>query len=304
MTDKISREITSTARGIVRLNEPLAKHTTFGIGGPADIFFEPADPEDLATVISRATELGINWWVLGDGANVLVSDKGVRGIVIKLGRNFAKIKIDGNVVTAGASAKLDKLVTQTARIGLSGLECAAGIPGTVGGGIVMNAGTYHGCIGSRVESVKVIRSDGSTAELSQNEIGFRYRWSIFQSSISDIIMQAVFRLTPADPDELMKKVEEIRARRSRNLPSCGRSAGCVFKNPDETTSAGKMIEIAGMKGARIGDAIVAEEHANFILNIGNASAYDVKTLAEKVRRAVKDKFGVELEYEIRLVGEW
>lgn len=304
MTDKISREITSTARGIVRLNEPLAKHTTFGIGGPADIFFEPADPEDLATVISRATELGINWWVLGDGANVLVSDKGVRGIVIKLGRNFAKIKIDGNVVAAGASAKLDKLVTQTARIGLSGLECAAGIPGTVGGGIVMNAGTYHGCIGSRVESVKVIRSDGSTAELSQNEIGFRYRWSIFQSSISDIIMQAVFRLTPADPDELMKKVEEIRARRSRNLPSCGRSAGCVFKNPDETTSAGKMIEIAGMKGARIGDAIVAEEHANFILNIGNASAYDVKTLAEKVRRAVKDKFGVELEYEIRLVGEW
>jgi len=304
MTDKISREITSTARGIVRLNEPLAKHTTFGIGGPADIFFEPADPEDLATVISRATELGINWWVLGDGANVLVSDKGVRGIVIKLGRNFAKIKIDGNVVTAGASAKLDKLVTQTARIGLSGLECAAGIPGTVGGGIVMNAGTYHGCIGSRVESVKVIRSDGSTAELSQNEIGFRYRWSIFQSSISDIIMQAVFRLTPADPDELMKKVEEIRARRSRNLPSCGRSAGCVFKNPDETTSAGKMIEIAGMKGARIGDAVVAEEHANFILNIGNASAYDVKTLAEKVRRAVKDKFGVELEYEIRLVGEW
>lgn len=304
MNEKILTEIIAAARGTIRLNEPMSKHTTFGIGGPADIFFEPADADDLACVISRASELDIPWWVLGDGANVLVSDKGIRGLVIKLGKRFAEIVIEGEVVTAGAAVKLDNLVTKTARTGLSGLECAAGIPGTVGGAIVMNAGTYHGCIGSCVESVKVVKSDGSSADLSQNDIGFRYRWSIFQNNTSDIIVQAAFRLAPADADELVKKVEGIRSRRTRNLPNYGRSAGCVFKNPDENTSAGKMIELAGMKGARIGGAVVAEEHANFILNIENATAEDVRSLAEKVRSAVKDKFGVELEYEVRLVGEW
>jgi len=301
--DRLADLLREVARGIVKVDEPMSKHTTFGIGGPADVYIEPTDADDLASVMARVAERGLPWFVFGDGANLLVSDKGIRGLVIKMGRPFSKIKIEGELVTVGSAAKLDKVVSATVGAGLSGLEYAAAIPGTVGGAIVMNAGTYRSQIGDVTEQVSVVTNDGRRLDLTPEDLQFGYRWSMFQADPSKIIVGALLRLRRGEKEELVRMMEAVRRRRAINLPSVGRSAGCVFKNPDGV-SAGQLIDQAGLKGLAVGDAVVADRHANFILNMGRAAAADVRELAERVRGAVKDKFGIELEYEIRIVGDW
>lgn len=295
-------EIRQIVRGTVKLNEPMSKHTTFGIGGPADVYIEPADANDLAGVMAWINEQRLPWFVFGDGANLLVADKGVRGAVIRMGKPFTKVKIDGERVIVGSGAKLDKVVTLTTEAGLGGLEPAAAIPGSVGGAIVMNAGTYRGQIGDVVERVSVVTSDGRQVDLTPENLQFRYRWSVFQGDKSMIIVEAVLHMKPGDRDELMRTAEFVRHRRNTNLPG-GRSAGCVFKNPDGR-SAGQLIDEAGLKGACIGDAVVADKHGNFILNTGHATAAEVRELAEKVRGIIKEKFDINLIYEVRIVGDW
>lgn len=296
-------DIRAKIRGIAKADEPMSKHTTFGIGGTADVYIEPADADDLAAVMKWISDQQMPWFVLGDGANLLVSDKGIRGAVIRIGRQFAKVRIESGRVTVGSGAKLDKLVTTTVNDGLAGLESTAGIPGTVGGAIVMNAGTYRGQIGDIVESVSVVTCEGNRREMIQNDLQFSYRWSVFQAEKIGIIVEATLTLKPGDKEELVRTMNNIRNRRGVNLPSVGRSAGCIFKNPNDL-SAGHLIEQAGLKGARIGDAVIADRHANFILNMGSATACDVLALAEKVKDTIKMKFDINLEYEVRIVGDW
>lgn len=300
---QLAEELRKSIRGIVKTDEPMAKHTTFGIGGPADLYIEPADTDDLAQIIVWLNERQIPWFVLGDGANVLVADKGIRGAVIHMGKPFRKVKIDGEKVIVGSAAKLDKVVSATVDAGLAGLESTAGIPGTIGGAIVMNAGTYRGQIGDVTEKVCVVTTDGVQLEMTPENLQFRYRWSVFQEDKNKIIVEAYLGLKPGNKEELVRTMEYIRHRRNMNLPTVGRSAGCMFKNPDGY-SAGQLIDEAGLKGTSIGDAVVADKHANFILNMGKASATEVKELAERVRGTIKGKFDIDLEYEVRIIGDW
>ncbi|HOK55656.1 MAG TPA: UDP-N-acetylmuramate dehydrogenase, partial [Armatimonadota bacterium] len=212
-------------------------------------------------------------------------------------------KIDGEKVIVGSAAKLDKVVSATVDAGLAGLESTAGIPGTIGGAIVMNAGTYRGQIGDVTEKVCVVTTDGVQLEMTPENLQFRYRWSVFQEDKNIIIVEAYLGLKPGNKEELVRTMEYIRHRRNMNLPTVGRSAGCMFKNPDGY-SAGQLIDEAGLKATSIGDAVVADKHANFILNIGKASATEVKELAERVRGTIKGKFDIDLEYEVRIIGDW
>lgn len=283
-------------------NEPMAGHTTLGVGGPTDYFVEVADDNELASLMRHIVSNALPWMVLGDGTNLLVSDKGVRGVVIQLGDQFERIAVDGNVITAGSAARISSVADTAAKHGLSGLAGVGTVPGSVGGAVVMNAGTHQGYIDEVTESVSVVTESGEKRTLSREECGFTYRNSRFQGDRSLIITTAAFALRPGDGKAIEEHLESVRRHRSETQPQ-GKSAGCFFKNPPNA-SAGKLIELAGAKGLREGGAEVSPIHANFIINTGSATASDLRNLAERVRAMVREKHGIELEYEVRLVGEW
>ncbi len=282
-------------------NEPMSAHTTLGVGGPADVWVEVETEADLATLMSLIHEAGMPWMVVGDGANLLVSEKGIRGVVIAPKGQFAEIVVDGLRIRSGAAARISAVADIAAENDLIGLEGVGTVPGSVGGAIVMNAGTHRGYIDAVTESVSTITEDGRQVLLTKEDCGFTYRGSRFQTDHSFIIASVVFAMQPGDGAASRKHLEEVRRHRADTQPP-GRSAGCFFKNPG--TSAGKLIELSGCKGWREGGAIVSETHANFIMNTGNATASDLYALAERVRAAVREKQGIELEYEVRLAGEW
>lgn len=296
-------ELRGFVRGIIKENEPMSLHTTYGIGGPADVYVEPADEEDLATLFKWVNENKIPHLILGGGANLLVSDAGVRGIVIQLGRPFSTWKIEGERLTAGAGALLVKVIDASVQAGLKGLEVATGVPGTVGGAVIMNAGTHRGWVGDVIENVRVIRSDGSFQLLAKEDLDFSYKHSALQGDATRIITKVTFKLEPGDKEHLVRTVQMLKRRRNDSQPTVGKSCGCVFKNP-EGGSAGLLIDEARLKGKRRGDAVISDVHANFILNMGNATASDIRSLAEEVRDIVQEKHGVKLEYEVRIVGDW
>ncbi|MDH7601999.1 MAG: UDP-N-acetylmuramate dehydrogenase [Armatimonadota bacterium] len=298
----------------VRLNEPMSAHTTLGVGGPADVYVEVADEEGLVSVIRYVSTHDVPRLVVGDGANLLVSDRGIRGVVLSLVGDFQRVKVEEPYIEAGAGARLSTVADLAADSNLAGFEPVGVVPGTVGGAIVMNAGTHAGYIDQIVRDVHAIDELGNKLVLSRDECGFSYRSSRFQRDDSLIITKAVFRLHPGDGAEIRKLLERVRRHRAESQPR-GKSAGCFFKNPPASSSseqpqsgyclsAGKLIEQAGCKGLSRGDAVVSEVHANFIINRGNATARDILALAEDVRRIVKEKTGIELEYEVRIVGEW
>ncbi|MDO8587967.1 MAG: UDP-N-acetylmuramate dehydrogenase [Armatimonadota bacterium] len=299
---EIAQELRSRIAGIVRADEPMWKHTSFGVGGPADLYAEPACADDIVTLIAEADRRGISWQPIGDGQNLLVADKGIRGMVIRIGKAMGYIHVDGSRITAGAGAKLTKTVDVAVSHSLAGLEGCTGVPGTIGGAIVMNAGTRYGYVGDIARRVRVVKSDGSLRDLTPDEVGFSYRSSALHGS-GRIVVEAEFELRPGDKAELVSIVEKLRRRRAMTQPSAGKSAGCVFRNPDEE-HASRLIDEAGAKGMREGDAEVSPKHANYLVNTGSASAEQVRTLAERVRKLVQDRFGVLLEYEVKLVGEW
>lgn len=289
-------------RGYVAENEPMDRHTTLGVGGPADIFVEVLDEDELSAVMGYISRSGLPWVVIGDGSNLLVSDNGIRGLALRLGGDLKEVRVEGAVMVAGAAAQISAAADIAARHNLGGLEGVGDVPGSVGGAIVMNAGTHRGYIDAVTRSVSVVTASGERLMVPRDECGFVYRGSRFQQDRSLLITRATFDLIPGDGESIARRLREIRGHRWEKQPR-GRSAGCFFKNPPGR-SAGKLIEEAGCKGMSQGGAVVSSAHANFIINENNATAADLRAVAERVRQMVREKHGVELEYEVRLVGEW
>ncbi len=280
---------------IVRLNEPMAPKTWFRLGGPARYFIEPRSREELTTVVKRLAENNIPMYLLGGGANLLVRDQGVDGAVISLSHSaFSRVVIDDRMVRVGAGKDVLKLVLELAKTGLAGLECQAGIPGTVGGEIRMNAGGTFGDIGSTVAEVTVMDSFGQVFTRQRDDLVFSYRRSNINAKI---ILDALFELTPENPDRLAQRVKEIWMYKRNTQPLKDNSAGCIFRNPD-CLSAGKLIDEAGLKGSVVGGAEISQHHANFIVARHGASSADVLALMELARKTVRDKTGIELESEV------
>jgi UDP-N-acetylmuramate dehydrogenase len=283
-------------RDITRRDVPLAEYNWLRVGGPAQYFVEPRNPDELQAVIRAGFEADVPVRVLGGGSNLLVPDEGVSGITIRVaGEGFAGIDIQENIVRAGAGALLSNVMSQSVSRGLAGLETLVGIPGTVGGALHGNAGTRHGEIGEHVRSVTVLTAKGERFVRTEDELTFSYR----QSSINELaIIEAEFELTPDDPDEIARRMRKLWIMKKSTQPLSFQSAGCIFKNP-RGLSAGALIEQAGLKGTRVGQAEVSDRHANFIVTHDGATAADVRKLIELVRGKVEETHGVDLEIEIQ-----
>ena len=288
--------------GAIVKNAPLAPLTTMGVGGPARYLAKPRTIDDAIRVRRIADSEGQSVTVLGGGSNIIVSDEGIKGIVIKLDSDlFREVEKEasGNLWRVGAGARLSRLVSDAAESGLSGLEPLAGIPGTVGAALRMNAGGKFGSIGSLVDWVEVI-ADGELRRLTPADAGFDYRSSKLDNVL---VVRCGLKLAISDPETVRARTKEIIDAKAASQPLSARSAGCIFKNP-ERDSAGRLIEAAGLKGARCGGAVISERHANFIVNDRSASASDVMTLIRFAHRAVQNQFGINLELEVKPCGQW
>lgn len=292
-----ARNIFKEVKGRVCLSEPLSELTTFRIGGPARFFIEPQDISALKSAISLSKKNKIPLLMIGSGSNILAPDKGVGALVLRLTRpNFTKIKIRGNSVEAGAGVPLVKLLHSVRKRGLSGIEFLAGIPGTVGGALVMNAGIPGKNIADSVADVTVMDYNNNIRKLKKRQIRFGYR----ESSLSgQIVLGATFKLDRQDSKLIKKSTDDYLRYRCLSQGAYGNCAGCVFKNP-AGHSAGKLIDICGLKGERVGGAYISTKHANFILSSGKAKAGDVLKLMNIVKKKVKKRFGIILEPEIKI----
>ncbi len=284
-------------RGHIALAEPLGKYTSFRIGGPADYYLEPADKRDTAEIVAYLQRGAVPFLVIGRGSNLLVSDEGVRGAVMNFESGLHAIRSEGDLVLVDAGMTLARFVDFCIQRGLQGVEMLPGIPGTIGGAIMMNAGAYGGEISDHLVDVEVLR-EGRIVRVPKAEAGFSYRRSGFSG---DIILGASFRLPAGDMAQTMKTRRELLLKRNQSQPLNLPNSGSMFKNPAGTHAA-KLIEEAGLKGTRIGNAQISEKHANFIVNLGGATARDVLGLIEAARASVLARTGIRLELEVRLVG--
>ena len=288
-----------------RIGELLGRHTSFRIGGPADVFLEVASVPELAGILRACVAHATPVFFLGGGTNLLVSDRGARGVVVKLGKAFDFVEWDlgGEDVRlrVGAAVPFKRLVMQTVAEGLAGIEFAEGIPGTIGGGLLMNAGAFGGEIGRVVDAVEAVTERGEVVVLPRERLGFAYRRLDLPTRL--IVTAMRLRLRRGDPTALAAAMADAKARRDRHQPKGHPNAGSIFKNPPGAP-AGKLLEAVGLKGARLGNAMVSLRHANFIVNLGGARAADVKGLMDLAARVVRQRLGVELEPEVRLVGDW
>jgi UDP-N-acetylmuramate dehydrogenase len=282
-------------------NRSLASLTSFRIGGPADLFVAVDDEKQLSAVMAAAYQHSVPVFCLGAGTNLLVSDRGIRGLVVTLGAGLASTGVHGNSVSVGAAMQFRTLVETVVEHGLGGLEFGEGIPGTVGGGLVMNAGAFGGEIARVVTLVHGVTETGERRALTNQEMGFAYRRSALPRGF--VITRVEFELEPGDREMLWAQVHAIRALRAARQPGDYPNAGSVFKNPPGNF-AGRLLEAAELKGRRIGGAAFSCRHANFIVNLGGARANDVRGLIELARDKVHQATGVLLESEVKLVGEW
>ena len=289
-------------KGKLLFNEPMKYHTSLQTGGPADVLLLPKDTNDVSRVIEYANKRNIPLHVVGNGTKLLVSDRGIRGIVIKIANTLDNLNVLGERIIAEAGAPLARAVTIATKLGLCGLEFAAGIPGTVGGAVAMNAGTYLGSMRDVVRSVTVIDLSRTLRVLTNKECGFNYRKSIFQQG-NTIILKAEISLKEGNPEEIGRKIDELMNKRRLSQPLDKPNAGCIFRNPN-SVSAGKLIEDVGLKGARIGNAQISKVHANFIINLGKAKADDILALIKLAQERVEAKYGLQLIPEIRIMGGW
>lgn len=280
----------------------MSGHTTFRIGGPAKIFVTPEDRRELAAVLALCRKEGCPWTILGNGSNLLVSDSGFAGVVIQIGKGFDQIAIEGEQMAAGAGALLAQAARQACRAGLSGLEFATGIPGTIGGAVVMNAGAYGSEMKDILLSAQVLTEDGSQREVSAGELELGYRTSSILRN-GWIVLGVRLRLQKGDPETIGQRVRELTAARKAKQPLEYPSAGSTFKRP-EGFFAGKLIQDAGLKGFQIGGAQISEKHSGFVINRGGATASDVMELCRQVSEKVKAQSGVELEMEVKTLGEF
>jgi UDP-N-acetylmuramate dehydrogenase len=285
----------------IRAAMPLAELTSFRIGGPADLFVAVEDESELMHAKAAAYRASVPCFCLGAGTNLLVSDRGMRGLVVRLGDGFRKIKIDGTKVVAGAGAAFGTLVQTVVDRGLEGLEFGEGIPGSVGGGLVMNAGAFGGEIAKVVTLVHGVTEAGEAIALTKDDVKFAYRRTQLPNHF--VITRVDFELARGDRDQLTTRVAELKSKRAARQPRGVPNAGSIFKNPPGNF-AGKLLEGAGLKGTRLGGAAFSDQHANFIVNLGGAQAAEVRALIEMARNKVKEQSGVWLEPEVRLVGDW
>ncbi|WP_417850839.1 UDP-N-acetylmuramate dehydrogenase [Thalassoglobus sp.] len=282
---------------ITKIDEPLAPYTWLRVGGPAQLFIEPRNTEELVEVVEAVSAEELPIKILGGGSNILVNDNGFSGVVIKLsGDEFSKVSVNGNTVSAGGAAMLSNTISSAVGAGLAGLENLIGIPGTIGGAVKGNSGGRHGDIGQFVKSVDVLTASGERFTRSGDELSFDYR----TSSINElVVLSAELELTPDDPDEISKRMRQIWIVKKAAQPFSFQSAGCIFKNP-RGLSAGALIEQAGLKNTKIGTAEVSDRHANFIVTHENAKAEDVINLIDVIKSRVHEVHGVNLETEIQI----
>ena len=279
----------------------MKKHTTFRIGGPANLYIAPK-ADQVADIVKLCRQFGVPFFVIGNGSNLLVGDKGFDGVVIEVGRNASEIEITGDCIEATAGATLAAIASKAAGAGLTGLEFASGIPGCLGGALVMNAGAYGGEMKQVVTKVCCLTKEGEVITLTGDEMEFGYRHSIVIEK-EYIVLSAQMRLQHGVEEEIRKTMRELNEQRVAKQPLQYPSAGSTFKRP-EGCFAGKLIMDAGLAGYTVGGAQVSEKHCGFVINIGGATAMDVRTLMEEVSRIVREKFGVSLEPEVKMVGQF
>lgn len=277
----------------------LKDYTTYRVGGKALGLIAPKTVEELKNILKKLKEHKIKYKILGNGSNLIFNSRGYDGVIISL-NEFQSLEMIGRYITVGAGYPLMRLAVKASLSGLSGLEFATGIPGTVGGAVYMNAGAYRSDMGYVVTSVKVLTPDGSIMELSNPELEFHYRTSFFQTHPGYICLEAKLTLQYGDKDAIMEVIQDRKKRRIETQPLDYPSAGSVFRNPPGD-SAGRIIESLGLKGMRIGDALVSDKHANFIINVGNATGEDIKKLILEIQKIVKEKTGIELKIEQEFV---
>lgn len=284
----------------VLADEPMKNHTTFRVGGNARYFVEPQTTEELQAVIAYAKNEQMPYYIVGNGSNLLVSDAGYHGIIIHLFKNMSKIEIEDTRITAQAGALLVRVASMARKMSLTGLEFASGIPGTIGGAMVMNAGAYGGEMKDVVKEVTVLKEDGTIVVYSGEEMNFGYRQSRVTKE-GGIVLEAVMELQKGDPEEIQARMDELKEQRQRKQPLEYASAGSTFKRP-EGYFAGKLIQDAGLRGFCIGDAQVSEKHCGFVINRGNATASELMELIREVQKKVYEDTGVHLETEVKLLG--
>ncbi|MCH5258779.1 MAG: UDP-N-acetylmuramate dehydrogenase [Lachnospiraceae bacterium] len=286
----------------ILFHQPMKEYTTFRVGGEAECLIMIRQEEELAKLIPYLNKIEQKYFILGNGSNLLVGDKGYRGIVLKLDGEMEQISVDGTHISAKAGALLSKVAVTARDNGLTGLEFAAGIPGSIGGGIVMNAGAYDGEMKQVVESVRVMDCDGQISVLDNDTMEFGYRTSIIKNR-PFIVLEVVLRLAEGDREQISARMEELMQLRRSKQPLEYPSAGSTFKRP-EGYYAGKLIMDAGLRGYRIGGAQVADKHCGFIINTGKATAADIREVIEEVQQRVKERFHVSLEPEVVFLGDF
>lgn len=297
--EHVARLIKDRTGCSVKTAEPLSRHTSFGIGGPADLFVEPHTVAELITALRLLHEECIPYYFLGNGTNLLVGDKGVCGAVVRLRGEFARYHYDGETVVSGAAVPLALLAKDTCREGFINLAFASGIPGSLGGALYMNAGAHGSALGDFVLNAVILDRDLVIQKLSRQDLNLAYRKSGIPHG--SVICSVRLQLEPGDRDSIGRKCREYLVYRQNRQPSQP-NAGSVFKNPPQDT-AGRLLDAAGLKGSRLGDAMISEVHANFIVNCGSATAADVLALIEFAQKVVYEKFGVRLEMEIQKLGD-
>lgn len=282
--------------------EPMKKHTTFRVGGPADYFLCPVSVEEVTGILHICREEGLPYFILGNGSNLLVSDQGFHGVVIQIYKNMNSVSIAGNQVTAQAGALLSTVAKKAAEAGLTGMEFASGIPGTLGGAAVMNAGAYGGEMKDILESVTILTTEGEIRKLEASELQLGYRTSVIKEK-GYLVLEAVLSLEHGEKESIQSRMNELKEQRVTKQPLEYASAGSTFKRP-EGYFAGKLIEDAGLRGYRVGGAQVSEKHCGFVINTGEATAADVAQLIRDVQNQVYEKFQVKLEPEVKFLGSF
>lgn len=283
-------------------DEKMGDHTTFRIGGPAEYFVMPQNVEEIQKVIELCRDCEVPYYIVGNGSNLLVGDKGIKGVVLQIYRSMNQLKVEGNKIIAQAGCLLSQIANEALKEGLGGFEFAAGIPGTLGGAVVMNAGAYGGELKDVLVSADVLTKEGEILTLTKDELELGYRRSIVQSK-EYIVLGAVIELQTKDPQEIKAVMDDLKEKRVSKQPLQYPSAGSTFKRP-EGYFAGKLIQDAGLKGFSVGDAQVSEKHSGFVINKGNATAKDVVELMEQVAAKVQEEYGVLLEPEVKRIGEF
>ena len=296
--DKLNNVI---AKDSILIDEPMSRHTTFRVGGPADFFVTPKAKEEVRDVIRVCKELGIPYYIIGNGSNLLVSDAGYRGVIIQIYKEMNEVTVEDNLVKAQAGALLSGIAAKALAAELTGFEFASGIPGTIGGACVMNAGAYGGEMKDVLESVTVLTGEGEIIELSRNELELGYRTSVIAKK-GYIVLGAVLKLERGDGEKIKAYMDELKEKRVTKQPLEYPSAGSTFKRP-EGYFAGKLIEDAGLRGFQVGGAQVSEKHCGFVINRDHATAADIMELMRQVQIRVKENSGVDLEPEVKRLGD-